>query len=538
MLIKVSRSTAIILTIIFFYGCQGNSTDTRPNIIIVMADDMGFSDIEPYGGEIHTPALNSLATNGLRFTQFYNGARCCPTRATLLTGLYAHQTGIGHMVAATPRGPGYLGDLNNQCVTIAQVLGNVGYRNYIVGKWHVSRSLSNSEIHNWPIQRGFDKFYGTITGAGSYYDPATLTYNNEPITAPDDYYYTDAISDSASAFIKQHMTQYSSPFFMYVSYTAPHWPLHALKQDIEKNEGLFDSGWDSLRQERLRKMIDLDIVKKDQILSMRDQNIVPWDSVNNKSLELKKMEVYAAQITSMDKGIGRIVKTLAKMKILDNTLFIFLADNGGCAEEFSQSTAWVRRYGPILTKEKKEIIYGNDNDMIPGPADTYQSYGRNWANLSNTPFRYYKHYVHEGGISTPFIIHWPKKIKNPGSLYSQPTHIIDIMPTVIEAANATYPSEHKKIKLTSIEGVSLIKSFNQADLKDRPLYWEHENNRAIRRGKWKLVTTWDGSWELYDINLDRAEENNLVLEYPDIAQQLAMDWETWAWRTGVLPKPN
>ena len=504
-----------------------------------MADDMGFSDIEPYGGEIHTPALNSLATNGLRFTQFYNGARCCPTRATLLTGLYAHQTGIGHMVAATPRGPGYLGDLNNQCVTIAQVLGNVGYRNYIVGKWHVSRSLSNSEIHNWPIQRGFDKFYGTITGAGSYYDPATLTYNNEPITAPDDdYYYTDAISDSASAFIKQHMTQYSSPFFMYVSYTAPHWPLHALKQDIEKNEGLFDSGWDSLRQERLRKMIDLDIVKKDQILSMRDQNIVPWDSVNNKSLELKKMEVYAAQITSMDKGIGRIVKTLAKMKVLDNTLFIFLADNGGCAEEFSQSTAWVRRYGPILTKEKKEIIYGNDNDMIPGPADTYQSYGRNWANLSNTPFRYYKHYVHEGGISTPFIIHWPKKIKNPGSFYSQPTHIIDIMPTVIEAANATYPSEHKKIKLTSIEGVSLIKSFNQADLKDRPLYWEHENNRAIRRGKWKLVTTWDGSWELYDINLDRAEENNLVLEYPDIAQQLAMDWETWAWRTGVLPKPN
>ena len=251
-----------------------------------MADDMGFSDIEPYGGEIHTPALNSLATNGLRFTQFYNGARCCPTRATLLTGLYAHQTGIGHMVAATPRGPGYLGDLNNQCVTIAQVLGNVGYRNYIVGKWHVSRSLSNSEIHNWPIQRGFDKFYGTITGAGSYYDPATLTYNNEPITAPDDYYYTDAISDSASAFIKQHMTQYSSPFFMYVSYTAPHWPLHALKQDIEKNEGLFDSGWDSLRQERLRKMIDLDIVKKDQILSMRDQNIVPWDSVNNKSLIL------------------------------------------------------------------------------------------------------------------------------------------------------------------------------------------------------------------------------------------------------------
>lgn len=524
-----------IIVFVCMVSCS-EKTDNRPNIILIMADDMGYSDIGSYGGEIYTPNLDSLAFNGTRFTQFYNGARCCPTRASLLTGLYAHQTGLGGMVSQDTGRPGYLGEINTQCVTIAEALKTTGYQTMMTGKWHVSRSETDTTaIYNWPLQRGFDQFFGTIIGAGSYFTPATLTYGNKQINQfSSDFYYTDAISDSATSFIQNHLSRNESPLFLYVAYTAPHWPLHAPEEDIVNYKGAYDKGWDQLREERLNRMKALGIIDSKIELSSKSGN--RWDSVEDKDWESRRMEVYAAQISRMDRGIGRIINLLKEKGEFENTLILFLADNGGCAEGFNEDTQWIRRYGPAVTLMGDSVIYGNDTPKRPGPANTYQSYGRDWASLSNTPFRYFKSYTHEGGIATPFIVHWPNSRILNNKIIDKPTHIIDIMPTLLDVAQTSYPKTLGEHIITPQEGVSLLSVLEGDDLQDRPLFWDH-GSRAIREKEWKLVSRANADWELYNIKVDRSEMNDLSNEFPELVDSLRSKWESWAVRVNVLPRP-
>jgi arylsulfatase A-like enzyme len=527
--------------------------DERPNIVVIMSDDMGFSDLGCYGGEIATPNLDALASGGLRFTQFYNTARCCPTRASLLTGLYPHQAGVGHMMENKNK-PGYTGNLNDSCRTIAEVLRPAGYRNYIVGKWHVTMHTgANGPKHNWPLGRGFDRFYGTIHGAGSFFDPSSLVRDNTMISAfadeqyrPETYYYTDAITHHAVQYLSDHAKEHAAaPFFMYVAYTAAHWPMHALPDDIAKYKGKYDEGFDPIRKARFEKAAGMGLIDAEQKMAPAP---IQYDKVSDKARESACMEVYAAMVDRMDQGIGQIVAELNRTGQLDNTLILFLQDNGGCAEEMGRfgnanhpdivrpekatlpimkPTDFAREGSvPHQTRDGFPVRMGKN--VMPGPADTYVGYGRGWANVSNTPFREYKHWVHEGGISTPLIAHWPKGIRAAGELRAEPCHLIDIAATCAELSRANYPED-----ATPLEGLSLTNVFAGKPLNRDGLYWEHEGNRAVRVGNWKLVAKSGKPWELYDISKDRVESNNLAEKHPDKVLELAEKYDHYAKRALV-----
>jgi arylsulfatase len=525
------------------------SQSNRPNILLILNDDMGYSDLGCYGGEISTPNLDRLAANGLRFTQFYNTARCCPSRASLLTGLHPHQADVGDMVG-DDQIDGYLGDLSQDSATIAEVLKGNGYRTYMSGKWHVTGHI-NEPGRNWPCQRGFDRYYGMLCGAGNYYAPKYLTRDNTPIEPPDgDFYLTDAIADEAIAQISDHLEGTpDDPFFQYVAFTAPHWPLHARGEDIEKYRGNYDIGWDRLREERLERMRELGLIGADTALSPRDPSQPAWEDEPEKGWQAKRMEVYAAQIDRMDQGIGRILDSLETAGKLDNTLVIFLADNGGCHEEIGFDSDWSRRLPKSAsarshTRDGRPVRFGNTPEIVPGTEDTYASYGIPWANVSNTPFRKYKCWIHEGGISTPFIVHWPKGIQDKGSLRRQPAQLPDVMATVVDLTGATYPDRIGDRDILPHEGFSLSNAFENKPHGREVLTWEHEGNSGIRRGKWKLVrefTRWGVDepghqpWELYDIEADRSELNNLASVHPDLVSELSTLWQQWADRCQVQP---
>ena len=532
----------------------------QPNIILIMSDDMGYSDIGCYGSEIMTPNLDKLAADGLRFTQFYNTARCCPTRASLLTGLYPHQAGIGHMM--NDRGvDGYRGDLNRHCQTIAEVLRPAGYKSYISGKWHVTRHTApDGPKHNWPLQRGFDRFYGTIHGAGSFFDPNSLTRDNTQISPyadseyqPETYYYTDAISDHAVRFIADHQkSDKDKPFFIYVSYTAAHWPMHALPKDIAKYKGWYDKGYQALRDSRYKKMLKEGVIGTNSKMSPAPED---WSKLSDddKAWDARNMEVYAAMVDNMDQGIGRIVAELKKQGQFEDTLIMFFQDNGGCAEGMGRRGDQARADKPTLPPmDPKQLQF----DMIPrqtrdgypvlkgrkvmaGPADTYLGYGRGWANASNTPFREYKHWVHEGGISTPLIVSWPNGFEARNALRNTPGHLVDLMATCVDVSNAAYPKKVNGTDIYPMEGKSLAPVFRGKPIEREALYWEHEGNRAVRVGDWKLVAKGrNGKWELYNIAEDRSELNNLASSNPDKAKELAAKWQAYAERAHVLPYPQ
>jgi arylsulfatase A-like enzyme len=505
----------------------------RPNIVLILNDDMGFSDIGCYGGEVETPNLDRLAANGVRFTQGYNTARCCPSRASLLTGLHPHQTGVGHMTADWGL-EGYRGDLNDRCVTMAEVLKDAGYATYMSGKWHVTRHIApDGPKSSWPRQRGFDRYHGIITGAADYWAPKTWTQENDSADVPDgEWYITDAISDQAAEYITDHCAaQPETPFFAYVAYTAPHWPLHALPEDIERYRGRFDAGWDVLREERLERMIEMGLIDASWRLTDRDPSQPPWEEVAHKEWQCRRMEVYAAQTDRMDQGIGRLIAALEKTGQLDNTLIVFLADNGGCAEEIEAK--WFRNpegsdIAQARTRDGEPVQFGNDPDFMPGGQETYQSYGIPWANVSNTPFRLYKHWVHEGGIATPVIFHWPRGMEARGELRHQPAQLPDFMATFIEVAEAAYPAERTGEPIPPLEGYSLLPILEGKPNDREALYWEHEGNCAVRRDEWKLVKRYPGDWELYDMNTDRTEMNDLAAAKPDVVAELSDMWRAWA----------
>lgn len=507
-------------------GCLPGTDEAakdRPNIILIMADDMGFSDIGCYGAEIHTPNLDQLAAGGMRFTQFYNAARCCPTRASLMTGLYPHQAGMGWMVNngadLRPQGP-YQGYLNDKCVTIAEVLRNAGYHTLMSGKWHVGESRPH-----WPTDRGFEKFFGLVSGASNYFDITKakipclkrhMAMDGQPYMPPkENFYMTDATTDHAVDFLDSH-GRGEKPFFLYVAYTAPHWPLHALPEDIAKYKGKYMKGWDQLRKQRYQRLIEMGLIDEKWPLSPRDDGAMAWDEVEDKELMDLKMAIYAAQIDRMDQGIGKIMAKLKEAGKEENTLVIFLSDNGGCHEK-----------GPLGFDRRK-------NGLPPGGVDSFMSYGRSWANASNTPFRLFKHWLHEGGIATPFIARWPAVIKQKGQITHQVGHVIDLMATCLDVAGAKYPKSFGHNDIIPLEGKSLVpilagKTRNPHEY----LFWEHEESKAVRYGKWKLVTEKTGSWQLYDLEQDRSEANNLVDKHPEIVSRLESKYEQWAKRCGV-----
>ena len=521
-------------------------TKYKPNVVLILNDDMGYSDIGCYGGEIDTPNLDRLASSGLRFSQFYNTARCSPSRASMLTGLHPHQTGVG--ILTYDSGPeGYAGNLNHRCVTIPQALKGSGYRSYMSGKWHVASNLTKP-TDTWPMQRGFDEFFGTIIGAGSFYDPNTLTRGNTNIeheaTEDPSFFYTDAISDQAVAYIEQHQRNHPGvPFFEYVAYTAPHWPLHAHDEDIAKYKGRFDQGWDKLREERLERLVASGILDAQWELTARDPTQPPWTQAEHKAWLARCMEVYAAQIDRMDQGIGRIVAALERSGQIDNTLIIFLADNGACAEDIPENVTVDELVHKLMiakakTRSGEPVHFGNDPGRMPGPENTYQSYGTAWANLSNTPFRLYKHWIHEGGISTPLIAHWPAGIADRGGIRHAPGYLPDIMATILDVTGTTYPDTWEGHAVDPLEGQSLRPVFAQDGIDRPPMFWEHEGNAALRIGRWKLVRNYPGPWELYDMIADRTELHDLASKHPDRVADMAAQYDAWAQRCGVIPREN
>lgn len=518
----------------------------RPNIILILADDMGYSDVGCYGSEIPTPNLDRLAGAGVRFTQFYNSPRCCPSRASLLTGLYSHQAHMGMMVDDHERYPypAYDGDLDKGSVTIAEVLKAAGYSTMMSGKWHLTPHTKTTspdvDRSNWPVQRGFERYYGIITGAADYFNPATLARDNAPIeTTPPDFYLTDGIADNAAKFIEEAPTD--KPFFLYTAFNAPHWPLHAPEAAVEKHRERYKQGWDKSRADRHAKQIAQGLVDPKWPLTERDPRVPPWSRASFKNWEAERMAVYAAQIELMDAGIGRMVAALEKQGRLDDTLILFMADNGANYEEFDPKAPGEKRpiYMNYKTKDGHDIDVGNLPSIMPGPATTYQSYGGPWGNVSNTPFHLYKHFAHEGGISTPLIAHWPAGIAVPGSMTQQIGHEIDIMATCLAISGASYPR-------TSIagtpplapEGRSLLPVFAGKPIENRGMiFWEHEGNCAVRDGKLKLVSRFPEGWELYDMEADRTETTNLADIYPEEIERLATAYEAWAKRVGAQPWP-
>ena len=556
----------LFIVLLFICSASSGLSSQKPNIVIIMADDMGFSDIGCYGSEIETPNLDKLAANGLRFAQFYNTARCCPTRAALLSGVYQHQAGIGLMTGDSNL-PGYRGEFGRNVVSIAEALEEGGYRRYMTGKWHVTRHVRpNGPKDNWPIQRGFEKFYGTIIGAGSFYDPATLCRGNQFITPendklykPDLYYYTDAISDNAVSYLRQHADESpEKPLFLYVSYTTAHWPLHALPRDIAKYKGKYDVGFEPIRAKRFERLRKLGLIPSDLKLSAPAGD---WGKTSNKEWEARNMEVYAAMIDNMDQGIGRILSEFRRQKTLEDTLVFYLQDNGGCAEGFGRYSPkrpyrtdykplgvdgfQTKIWPPMQTRDGRPVK--NGPDAMAGPEDSFTGVARGWANVSNTPFREFKHFAHEGGISTPLIAHWPNGIGTSikGGIDHQPGHVIDLMATCLDVAGVAYPNEFRGNKIQPLEGVSLRPALVGKKLKRKDaLYFDHHLNGAVRDGRWKLVrygrTGRDAKlypWELFDMEKDRSETTNLANDHPDKVLELEKKWEQWAVRALVKPWP-
>ncbi len=512
-------SPLLLLALLAFFCHHAAAAPARPNIIVILVDDMGFSDIGCYGSEIPTPHLDALAAGGLRFTQFYNTGRCCPTRAALLTGLYSHQAGVGHMME--DKGvPGYQGRLNDQCATIAEVLKPAGYFTAMTGKWHVGQEHGVT-----PWGRGFER--SLAAPAGGFYQAgsprAKLFLNGEAIAnddarIPKNWYSTDLWTSYGLKFIDE-AREAKKPFFLYLAHNAPHFPLQAPAEEIAKFRGQYKEGWDKLRLARHARQIQSGLVEKAWPIAPRPDAVQAWDSLSDAQKDHfdNLMAVYAAVVAHMDKAVGELVAGLKQRGALDNTLILFMSDNGGNAESGPNGRA--------------------QGDPTQSASDWYC--GESWALLENTPFRRYKHFNHEGGITTPLIAHWPAGIAAKNELRQQPGHLIDIMATCVDVSGATYPQELKGKPILPMEGRSLAPAFANKPIARDALYWEHEGNAAVRVGDMKLVRLGrNGAWELYDLAKDRTEQHDLATTQPDQARELAAKWDAWAKRANVLPSPQ
>ncbi len=511
-------------------GKEEFPSKAKPNIVLIMVDDMGWSDIGCYGGEIPTPNIDRLAKNGLRFKQFYNTGRCCPTRASLLTGLYPHQAGIGQM-AEDPENPeafhwgtpGYQGFLNRSSVTLAEVLKTNGYRTYMTGKWHVGMHDASRR----PLQRGFDRYYGILAGATSYFKPQGgrgVWLNNQKLDTPTEatYYTTDAFTDYGINFLREQKTK--DPFFLYIAYNAPHWPLHAKEKDIAKFKDTYKVGWDKIRQHRLDRQIKMGLIDPTWGFSERDSRVRPWEKLTQgqRDTVAYRMAVYAAQVYAVDYNVGKVLDYLESQKLMDNTMIIFLADNGACAENYHE----------LGSAPHSRINDPNFSGAV--------SYGIGWANASNTPFFEYKVKPYEGGIATPMIVQSPRLPNNRrGTFTNEVGHLIDFMPTLVAASGASYPATfHSGNTITPMQGQSLMGVIEKGTPLTRPyLFWEHQGYCAVRKGNFKAVKKLeDTQWQLFDLANDRTERKDLAAQLPQLVQELDTQWNQWANSHQVLPK--
>lgn len=520
----------------------------RPNIILMLVDDMGFSDIGCYGGEIGTPNLDALAARGVRFTQFHNAARCCPTRASLMTGLYPHQVGLKRNGQS----------LTRDGVTVAEALKEAGYDTAMVGKWHLSKTLRHpgkKKHQQWvdhqieygpfgppetyPSARGFDHFYGVIWGVINHFDPFSLVEDGEPVkNVPADYYFTDAITDKAVEYIRD-FSRSGNPFFLYYAHCAPHWPLHARQEDVAKYAGTYDNGWEQLRKDRYARQLEMGLFDEEtaSLPPLMDGGD-DWSalSAEQRRYQARKMAVHAAMVDRIDQNLGRVLDTLKETGQYDNTLIVFLSDNGASPERVQWGPGYDRT---AETRAGEKVLYGYDSPPLEaiGSEKTYLAIGPAWANAANTPFKYWKKESYEGGMNTPCILHWPAGLKaKSGSITPQPAHVMDIMPTCLELAGQPYPAEYNGRALLPLEGRSLGSVIAGGPVTgDEEYYFEHERGRAVRKDGWKLVapTQAPDQWELYHVAEDLTETHNLVERYPDKARALKKAWQRWAARVGL-----
>jgi arylsulfatase A-like enzyme len=509
----------------------------RPNILLIVADDLGYSDLGCYGGEIRTPNLDALAADGLRFTQFYTTARCCPSRASILSGQYPHKVGVGHMVTDLGH-PGYRGRLSENAVTLAEVVKSAGYRTFMSGKWHVGT--------NDPTRHGFEQYFGTLISAQSFWDPAQYLRLPQGSKARnyegDSFYGTDALTDYALDFLGDARTTPDQPWFLYLAFHAPHFPLQARPDDIAKYRTRYATGWDELRKERLARMKRLRLLSRDTRLSPRSKftnhgetvnaENPPWDSLpDDRRADLAmRMAIYAAMIDRMDQNVGRVTAELRAKGELDDTLILFLSDNGACAE-------W-DPFGFDGSSSPNNVLHRGDDLARMGGRGTYHSVGSGWANASNTPWRMYKHYSHEGGISTPCIAHWPAGFRRRNAIEPAPAHLIDLMPTIVEASGAEYPQRIDTRQIFPMAGTSLMPALRGEPMPERTLFFEHEGTRAVREGRYKLTALRGASWKLYDMDRDRTEIDDLAGREPQRVASLARKWDAWAAENHVTPLPE
>lgn len=517
----VCFASTVLALLLLCVGKTSAATAPRPNIIVILVDDMGFSDIGCYGSEIPTPNLDKLAATGLRFTQFYNTGRCCPSRASLLTGLYAHQAGVGHMTDRDDELPGYRGHLNDNCVTMGEVMDGAGYFTAMVGKWHVGQ-----EYGVVPWKRGFQRTFNSPAG-GFYYPEGKkhrLFLNGRPLDddapeLPKNWYTTDLYTDYAIKFIDE-AREAKKPVFLYLAYNAPHFPLQAPAEEIAKFRGKYKMGWDKLREQRHAKQEKLGLINPAWEMTPRPEDVQAWDKLSDKEKDRfdEIMSIYAACVAHMDTGVGHLVDALKQRGMYDNTVILFMSDNGGNAES-----------GPNGRLEGEH----------PGAAHSTVFCGKSWATLENTPFRRYKHFNHEGGVSTPLIAHWPAGFSATNEFRQQPAHLIDIMATCVDLSGAQYPTVFNGNHILPMEGRSLVPAFNNQPIQRDALFWEHEGNAAVRVGDWKLVRAGRrGVWELYDMKADRTEMHDVSAEHPDVAKDLLAKWQAWADRAHVRPFPK
>jgi arylsulfatase len=459
----------------------------------------------------------------------------------LLTGLYPHQAGIGDMVQN--RGvPSYQGYLRDDCVTLGEMLRAAGYRTALAGKWHVGgmvgrglRSRGDFRFgdprHPLPTDRGFDRFYGNPAGGGSYFNVWPLVDQDRVIEVPEGFYGTDNYTSAAIGFVEESVRA-QQPFFVHLCYNAPHWPLHALPEDIERHRGKYLAGWDAIRTARHERLKGMGLLDKRWPISPRDTEAAAWCDEGLKDWQDARMAVYAAQVDRMDRNIGRMVRRLEELSVLNNTLVIFVSDNGGSAE-FLKENGRAESELPF-TLDGRPVRMGNIQGLAPGGPDTFMSYGLPWANASNSPFRRFKSWVHEGGISTPFVAHWPDAIK-PGGTDHTVTHFVDVAATIVDVAGARYPAEFRGNAITPLEGESFLSLLRgRTWRRSAPLFWEHEGNAAMRRENWKLVRMHPGTWELYDMTRDRTELDSMADRHPGIVKEMASAYGEWAQRCGVM----
>ncbi|RMF43907.1 MAG: arylsulfatase [Planctomycetota bacterium] len=455
----------------------------RPNIVLIMADDLGFADLGCYGSEIQTPHLDALARSGLRFNQFYNTAKCHSSRICLLTGLYMFQAGNTRM---------------DRGVTIAEALRRAGYRTAMSGKWH---------LDGQPTDRGFERYFGHLSGSTNYFTgDSTFRLNGEKFDVPSQgFYTTDAITDYAIDFM-QEFSGGDAPFFLYVAYNAPHYPLQVKEKDFAKYRDVYRVGWDAIRQARFDRQIASGVLPADTRLSPRPPEVPAWESLppDRQHWEAERMAAFAGMVDCLDQNIGRLVEHLRSQGQLDNTIILFCSDNGACPFERTKG----RQYRPWDPR-------------------SYWTYDVGWAHVGNTPFRKYKQNQHEGGISSPLIVSWSHLATPPGAVTDQPGHLIDLMATCLDLAGAEYPREHQGRPVEPLQGRSLVPIFQGRTREPHPwMYFQFSGNRALRRGDMKVVRAKDGPWELYDLSRDRTELDDLTDAMPDVAAELE---DLWYW---------